>query len=71
MTIEQVLADHRATLLALSGVLGVAQGLCNGQPCIRVFVADAVNPQLLNIPPQLEGFPVQVERTPPFEARQA
>ncbi len=68
--IEQVLAAHRTPLLALPGVVGVAQGICAGEPCIRVFVADTTDAQHAHIPRQIEGFPVQIDVTTPFRARE-
>lgn len=62
-TIERVLEKHTDSLMALPGVVGTAQGLCSGQPCIRVFVVEKT-PELLNrIPSDIEGYPVSVEET--------
>ena len=36
-TIEQVLKENTASLMALPGVVGTAQALCNGTPCIKVY----------------------------------
>src|SRR5438046_10172841 len=36
-TIEQVLAAHTDSLMAVPGVLGTAIGRCEGAPCIRVL----------------------------------
>jgi len=66
MGIEEVLAKYTAALLALPGVAGVAQGLCDGQPCIRVFLARATTAPL---PAELERFPVRVEFSGSFGAR--
>ena len=41
MSIEQVLQVHTSGLMAISGVVGTAQGLCDWEPCIRVFVVDS------------------------------
>ena len=38
-TIEEVLKAHTDHLMLIPGVVGTAQGLCEGQPCIKVFVA--------------------------------
>ncbi len=45
-TIEQALADHTDSLMSLPGVVGTAQGLCDGQPCIKVFIVKKT-PELL------------------------
>ena len=37
-SIEAVLREHTDRLMALPGVVGSAQGLCDGEPCIKVLV---------------------------------
>ena len=68
-TIEAVLAAHTDSLMALPGVVGTAIGMCDGAPCIRVFIADASAPGRRRIPAQLEGYPVKVEVTGPIRPR--
>jgi hypothetical protein len=68
-TIEQVLATHTDSLMALPGVVGTAIGMCDGAACIRVFLADSSAEARANIPAQLEGYSVKVEVTGPFRAR--
>ncbi len=68
-TIEAVLAAHSDSLMALPGVVGTAIGMCDGAPCIRVFIADASAPGRRRIPAQLEGYPVKVEVTGPIRPR--
>jgi hypothetical protein len=60
--IEEVLAAHAASLMAVPGVIGTAIGRSGGAPCIRVLVVDA-NAAARRIPDHLEGYPVQVEKT--------
>ena len=49
------------TLLSTAGVVGVADGECNGQPCIRVML-EYEAPELIDkIPADYRGFPVEVE----------
>jgi len=67
--IEQVLERHRDALMAVPGVVGTAIGVCDGQPCIRVFVTDGRTVDRSALPSALEGFPISVEGTEPFEAR--
>ena len=66
--IQDVLAAHNDSLLALPGVVGTAIGLCDGSPCIRVFVADAAAAQRTRVPDRLEGYVVRVEVQPPLRA---
>ena len=67
-TIEEVLKEHTEELMSIPGVVGTGEGLCNGKPCIKVFVIE-ITPELeqkiLNI---LEGYAVEVEETGEFEA---
>jgi hypothetical protein len=62
-TIEDVLAAHTDSLMALPGVVGTAIGLCDGTPCIRVFLAEASDAERRRIPQQLEGYRVRTEVT--------
>jgi hypothetical protein len=68
-TIEQALATHVDTLMALPGVVGTAIGLCDGVPCIRVFLADSGAAARAGIPRQIEGHPVRAEVTGPIQPR--
>jgi hypothetical protein len=62
-TIEETLRDHTDALMAIPGVVGVAQGLRGGKACIRVFVVEKT-PQLeQRIPRDLDGYPIVVEAT--------
>ena len=36
--IVEVLKEHAKTLISIPGVVGTGQGLCEGKPCIKVFV---------------------------------
>lgn len=45
MSVNKVLERYSETLLALPGVQGTAQSLCDKQPCIRVYV-DRLTPEL-------------------------
>lgn len=65
-SLEEVLQEHTGSLMALSGVVGTAQGLCDGKPCIRVFVAKKSDELMGQIPPEIEGYPVDVQETGEF-----
>jgi hypothetical protein len=65
-TIEQVLEAHTARLMSIPGVVGTAQGLCSGKPCIKVFVAKKTPELLGQIPAAADGYPVAVEQTGDF-----
>lgn len=61
--VEQVLKEHAAELMAQPGVVGAAQSLCEGKPCIRVFVIRKTPELQEKIPRDLEGYPVLQEET--------
>ena len=62
-TIEQVLQEHAGELISLAGVVGVAQGLDDGKPCIKVLVIEKTAELEQKIPKVLQGYPVVVEQT--------
>ena len=67
-TIEEVLKEHTEELMSIPGVVGTGEGLCDGKPCIKVFVlkfTPELEQKILNI---LVGYPVEVEETGEFEA---
>lgn len=61
--IELVLQECSEHLIALSGVVGVGQGLSPGKPYIKVFVLRKTSALLEQIPREIEGYPVVVEET--------
>ena len=67
-TIQQVLSEHTDSLMALPGIVGVAQGECSGQPCIRVFAAKKTEELLKQIPSVIEGYQVVVDETGEIKA---
>lgn len=63
-----VLQEHTDELMAMPGVVGTAEGLCEDKPCIKVYVA-ALTPELeQKIPKNIEGYVVEIEATGEFEA---
>ena len=67
-TIEQALADSTDSLMSLPGVVGTAQGLCDDEPCIKVFVVKKTPELLRQIPAEIEGYTVAVEETGEIKA---
>jgi hypothetical protein len=65
-SIDEVLAAHNDSLLALPGVVGTAIGLCDGARCIKVLVADSSAATKAKIPARLEGYRVVVELSGPL-----
>ena len=67
-TIKEVLKKHTKELMSLPGVVGTGQGLCEGKPCIKVFVIDKTPDLEQKIPKTLDGYPVAIEATGPIKA---
>lgn len=67
-TVSEALREQADRLLAIPGVVGVGQGLCDGQPCIKVYVIKRTPDLMERIPSTIEGFPVEVEETGEFRA---
>ena len=64
--LEEILQEYTDSLMTMSGVVGTAQGLCDGEPCIRVFVIKKSDELMGQIPPMIEGYPVDVQETGEF-----
>ena len=67
--LDGVLREHADELLSLPGVVGVAQGEQDGQPCIKLFVTSSVAEFMAQLPETLDGYPVVVEETGRFTPR--
>ena len=61
--IKEVLKEHTDDLMAIPGVVGTGQGLCDGKPCIKVFVIKKTPELQEKISGKLEGYPVKIEET--------
>ena len=66
--IREVLKRHIDELMAVPGVVGVAEGKFRGKPCIKVFVRGKTHALLRQIPKTLEGFLIQIEEGGEFRA---
>jgi hypothetical protein len=66
--IEEVLKEHTNKLMAIPGVVGTAQSLCEGRPCIKVYVSKKTEKLERKIPKTLEGYPVVIQETGKFKA---
>lgn len=67
--IVDVLAEHRAALMAVPGVMGTAIGICDGRPCVLIFVVDERARARLADRDSLGGFPVRIQISGPFQPR--
>ena len=61
--IETVLKAHTDRLMVVPGVVGTAQGECEGKPCIKILVVEKKPSLLQKLPPNLEGYPVEIVET--------
>ena len=67
-TIEEALREHTEGLMSLTGVVGTGQGLCDGRPCIKVFIGRKTPELIGQIPTEIEGYAVVVEETGEIQA---
>jgi len=59
-TVHEVRVRHENELLALPGVVGVADVTDAGRSVIQVLVSDATIVQRALIPKQIDGYPVDI-----------
>jgi hypothetical protein len=64
--LEEVLRERTDRFMAVPGVVGIAEGLCDGRPCIKVLVVKKTADLLNAIPTSVEGYAVAVEETGEF-----
>ena len=67
--IEAAQAKLTDRVMALSGVVGIGIGECEGAPCIKVFVVRETEELGRQIPSTFEGFPVVTQVTGEIRAR--
>ncbi len=68
-SIEEVQEAFTREWMDLPGVVGTGIGLCEGQPCIKVFISGDLQELEGRIPDEVEGHRVVLERTGAFQAR--
>ena len=68
--IAEVLKEYTKAIMSIPGVVGTGQGLCEGKPCIKVFVIKKTPDLDRTIPDTLDGYPVMVEETGEIKALQ-
>ena len=69
--IATVLKKHTDSLMSLPAVVGTAQGICAGKPCIRIYVTKKSEDSVKQIPANIEGYPVEVQETGEIQPRTA
>jgi len=63
MSIAATIERHSAELLAISGVVGVSEGVRDGQPVLQILVVRRTPELLARLPQALEGHPVVIVET--------
>ena len=63
LSIEEVIKEHSKELMSIPGVVGVGQGLCDNDPCIKVYIIRRTPELDKEIPLILEGFDVSIQIT--------
>ena len=56
--------------MEIPGVVGTAQTLCDGEPCIMIMAAARTPEIAQKIPDRLEGYRVTIQVTGEFRARE-
>ena len=62
-TIGAALKDLTDRVMSIPGVVGTAEGLCEGRPCLKVFLTKKTPERLRQIPAVLEGYRVTTEES--------
>jgi hypothetical protein len=67
-TVADVLNEHAGQWMSIDGVVGTAEGLADGRPCIKVYVVKKTPDLERRIPRLVDGYPVVMEETGEFRA---
>ena len=62
-TIGAALKDLTDRVMSIPGVVGTAEGLCEGRPCLKVFLTKKTPERLRQIPAVLGGYRVTTEES--------
>ena len=64
----QIITDKGELIMALEDVVGIGEGLCDGSPCIRVFLARENAVSIAKIKELLAGVPFAADISGEFLA---
>jgi len=64
----QIIATHSNLIMGLEDVVGMGESLCDGNPCIRIFLARHNETTLAQIKKDLAGIPFAIEISGNFTA---
>jgi hypothetical protein len=65
----QIIATHSNLIMGLKDVVGMGESLCDGNPCIRIFLARHNENTLAQIKEDLAGIPFAIEISGNFTAQ--
>jgi hypothetical protein len=63
LSIEETIKEHSEELMSIPGVVGVGQGICDKNPCIKVYITKRTPALDKKIPHLLNGYEVSIEIT--------
>jgi hypothetical protein len=66
--IAKLIESYGPDLMELDKVVGIGESLCNGEPCIRIYLSEADHTTLNEIPTELNGITVIKEISGPLNA---
>ena len=67
--IATIIAIHEQSIMGLDDVEGIGESLCEGTPCIKIFLSEDNPSTRAVLPAELEGVPVVVELSGGFSAQ--
>lgn len=69
MSMDEVLEKYNEALMAIPNVIGTGQSLCDGQPCIKVYVQKRTPRTDKQIGDILDGHLFQIQESGKFKNR--
>lgn len=67
--IAEVLKERTGALMSIQGVVGTGQGLCDGKPCIKVYVVERTPEVEEKIRSILDPYPYSIQESGRFRSR--
>jgi hypothetical protein len=68
-TIKEVLKKYTPIWMSIPDVIGTGIGLCDGKPCIKVYVKNLSKEIENTIPQSIDDYQVKIEVTGPIKAQ--
>jgi hypothetical protein len=68
-TITEVLKERTEALMSVRGVVGAGEGLCDGRPCIKVYVVKKTAEVEQEIRRMLDPYPFAIQESGRFQSR--